>query len=153
LAWGSNAVKLWNLASGKERDLFTSTANDVRTAAISADGNLVAVGLDKTVKVYEVASGQDRLLPFQIGRLTSVAMSQDGKLVAAGGATLAGGGKSAGDVHIWNLAAGKERPQPTAPHAIHGMMLSPDGQTLAMSSAVFETGKLVGETRLWDVAN
>jgi WD40 repeat protein len=70
-------------------------------AAFSSDGRFAARGHGQVVKVWDVATGQDRLeLVGHTAAVRSVTFTQNGRLLISGG--------SDGAVRIWNLQAGKE---------------------------------------------
>src|SRR5215475_10889338 len=74
----------------------------------------------------------------------SVAFSPSGKTLASGG----GFAGSPGDIHLWDVATGKEQDTLKGhPNGVNCVAFSPDGKTLASSS-----GSFGGTIKLWDVA-
>ena len=71
--------------------------------ALSGDGKtLVSGSYDKTVKVWDVATGQERAtIKGHTGPVLSVALSADGKTIASGSSDYT--------VKIWDVATGKEK--------------------------------------------
>ena len=61
LASGSEdrSIKIWDVATGKERGTFQGHAEPVMSVAFSPDGKTLASGsADKTIKLWNVASGK-----------------------------------------------------------------------------------------------
>lgn len=114
--------------------------------AFSRDGkSLATVGYSGSVRVWDVATGKERLaldkVGFPVGDLVAgcwaVALSGDGAILAVSG--------NSGGVKLWDVATRKELPGPSPEYCL-GVALSRDGRTLAAGSAD-------GTVRLWDVAN
>ncbi|HEY7154075.1 MAG TPA: HEAT repeat domain-containing protein [Gemmataceae bacterium] len=79
---------IWDLTDKKRRATLVGHSRDVFAVALTADDKTVATGsLDETVKLWDIATGGERLtLAVDRGSemIVSVALSRDGKLVAAG---------------------------------------------------------------------
>jgi WD40 repeat protein len=136
------AVRFWDLASGKELRSFSVTEDGAHTLAFSPSGRLLASGggyHDHDVRLWEAATG--KLLHRLKGHPSAVhilAFSADGKTLAS-----AGGGKS---IRLWDTGTGKLRRALTVPdELLSALALSPDGSTLA-SGQLFNPA-----VRLWDV--
>jgi WD40 repeat protein len=142
-------VKLWDVASGRERGVLKrKTPRGVTHIALSPDGKTLAAvevwrGNDgKQVKsgivLWDVASGEVRgEIPDKNG---SLAFAPDGKTLA-----IAGQG-----VLLWDVGAGRERTALTARKGerlwVRAPAFAPDGKTLAGLD-------LQGAVTLWDVTN
>jgi dipeptidyl aminopeptidase/acylaminoacyl peptidase len=132
-------VKLWEVATGKQRAALQGHDNIVYPVAFSPDGKTLASGsVDRTVKLWDVATGKERAsLLGHADIVYSVAFSPDGKTLASGSWDRT--------VKLWDVATGKER---ASLHGhtgqVHSVAFSPDGKTLALGSS----DKTV---RLWDI--
>jgi WD40 repeat protein len=132
-------------------------------ATFSPDGRTLAGGGPRaTVELYDVASGQQRLvLPGHHGVVYSVAFAPDGKTLAAG----SGDAQKSGEITLWDVPPGKELPPPAkerfrepgpvaerSRHKLKGynshvqaVAWSPDGKMLAGAAKD-------GTVKLWEVA-
>jgi WD40 repeat protein len=79
------SVRLWNLATGRQRGQFQVQADDIRSMATSPDGKTLAIADHDVIVLMELANGKER------GRFTghwawiwSLAFSPNGRLLASG---------------------------------------------------------------------
>ena len=155
------ALKLWEVATGKELRTFSGHNNIVESVAFSPDGHFALSGsADTTLKLWSVASG--KLLHNFIGHsaaINSVAFSPDGRFVLSGSCDANDEMSSCtkGSVKLWNVATGDEV-RSFIGHAgyVFSVAFSPDGR-FALSgddrSVLPDDGKrLNSEMKLWDVA-
>ena len=89
----------------------------VKRACISLDGTrIAAVFADKTLCIYDTATGEAVLPPFYVDEYPrSVVFSRDGKLVASGGQAL----------RLWNVETGKQVDSFNI--NVYSLAFSPDG--------------------------
>jgi actin-like ATPase involved in cell morphogenesis len=115
--------------------------NTVYAVAFAPDSELLASGSwDKTVKLWEVASGRElRTLSGHTDRVYAAAVSPDGRLLASGSHDKT--------IKLWEVASGRELWTLSGhTNEVHAVAFAPDGQLLASGSGD-ETVKL------WDVAS
>jgi WD40 repeat protein len=102
-------VKLWDVASGKEKFTLSGHTMLLHDMAYSPDGRtLASASADRTVKLWEVATGRaiqtlrqdaepgERLA---FNAFWSVAFSPDGRILASAGADQT--------VKLWEVATGR----------------------------------------------
>jgi WD40 repeat protein len=135
-------IKLWDVVTGKElRSL--GTAATVTSVAFSRDGQSLAAGtVDRTIVVWDVASGKMRSRSAgHNGVVRYVAYSPDGRTLASASFD--------GTARLSDAATGKEI---AIVKGISGAVLSvafsPDGRVLATAGG--QTGK-PGQVALWSV--
>jgi WD40 repeat protein len=143
-SWDEPTVCLWDLARGNKPRRLPGHKGGARSLTFSRDGKfLLSDGWDGTILVTDPVRGVV-LRRFGDGvegggegriRVTAMALSPDGTVVAAGGHE---------DISLWDPATGKRlrRLGPTA--LVHALAFSPDGKWLAAAER--------GRARLWDLA-
>src|SRR5204862_14836 len=137
-------VRLWEVATGRERHRLEGHRGVVLAVALSPDGKTLA-SASKDIRLWDVAGGR-LLRRLQGGQrwVNGLAFSPDGKTLASADAGGVGGEQP---ILLWEAATGKQVAQfQEDRHAVTSSLLfSPDGRTLASVAA--------GETiLLWEVA-
>jgi RNA polymerase sigma factor (sigma-70 family) len=136
-------IHVYDFASRKELAQLRGHEAQVHVLAFSPDGGtLASAGGDRTVRLWDVASGKQVLrigpLPPERVGFEALTFSRDGKTLASAGPV----------VHLWDVASGKEVLKIVAPrNCLCPIDLSPDGKTLALGHGRDDT-----KFSLWDAA-
>jgi WD domain, G-beta repeat len=82
--YGQHIVQLWDIPTGRPLLSIKGHTDNVRSVVFSPDGHsLLSGGEDKTIRLWETATGQE-LVRWNVDEpVNQVAISQDGKKVAA----------------------------------------------------------------------
>jgi WD40 repeat protein len=137
-AWGG-AVKLWDVATGAEKQVVAKNPGGISVVVVSPNGELLAWSGGGKVELYDVKAGRAARAVKGSGAVDSAAFSPDGKLLATahGGAV----------VRLWDLATGdmvrEVAAGQTTATGSQAVAFSTDSQTMATAS---------GKLRLWKVA-
>ncbi|HKI36604.1 MAG TPA: sigma-70 family RNA polymerase sigma factor [Gemmataceae bacterium] len=142
---GNNAIRLWEMPSGKLLHPAEPHHSGVHCIALSPDGKTLAAATTfKTVYLWDVTTGKPlRRLEGHEHGVYPVAFSPDGKRVASGSRD--------GTARVWDVATGKELHQflgydgpKVADVWVYGVSFAPDGKRLAGACRD-------GFVRVWDL--
>jgi WD40 repeat protein len=102
-ASADSTIKLWDLASGRERALLAGHRGEVRAIAFNpGSGILASGGEDRTIRFWDTASGGVTQRIDAQGEVESLAISPDGTTLA-----WASGGNA--PIFLWDIGSQKER--------------------------------------------
>ena len=122
----------WGLPEGAKARLGKGTINDIE---YSPNGTRIAVAGSVGIWFYDTATHHEvALLTGQATKVSSIAFSPDGRLLASGGGDFR---TSVGTVRLWDAATGEHK-QTLAGHTslVLSVAFSPDGKTLASGCEV-----------------
>jgi WD40 repeat protein len=134
------AVRLWDMASGRELRRFEGHGSSVTGLAFSPDGSLLASAgsHDQTVRIWGVATGKElHCLRGHNGRANRLAFLPDGRYVVSGGHDRL--------LRVWDVNTGKQvRKFEGHEGPVQGIAVSPDGRLIA-------SGGEDRTARVWEV--
>jgi WD40 repeat protein len=138
------AVHLFDAVTGQERAAWAGHEAPIEAVAFSPDGKtLASASFDKSVRIWEVATGKEAAVLRLAEPVHALAFAPDGKSLVTGG-----GQPSKCDLRLWDLGGAEPKERLSfAGHtgAVHGVAFSPNGKTVATASS--DTS-----VRLWDPA-
>jgi WD40 repeat protein len=125
--FADGTIKLWDVATRRERAAFRGHDHQVYALAFSPSGNLFATaGRDRTVRLWDAQTGEARpALAGHVCEVRALAFSPDGQFLASAG--------QEGLVRLWDTAGGTEL-RAFKGHGKGGILsvaFSPDGKLLA----------------------
>jgi WD40 repeat protein len=139
-------VQFWDVESRDLKNTIKAHTGAVRALALSPDGRTLATagaGPDRFVRVWDVASGEEKYAVRRRAEIECLAFAPDGRTLAVGSA----GGKEGVALRLYDVATGVAcgALRVASPKdAVSAVAFSSDGRTLA-------TGGRDGTVRLWDV--
>jgi RNA polymerase sigma factor (sigma-70 family) len=141
---GFDAVRIWDLESGKQVRAFGETKGSYWSLAVSKDGRRAIAGnSDQVARVFDLKSGElVRELKGHSGEVWGVALSADGKVALTGAWDHS--------LRVWDVDKGEEiRAFDGVRDHVRCLALSPDGKYFAAGH--FLDFNKPGTIRLWDV--
>jgi WD40 repeat protein len=124
-------LRLWDLATGKDKIQPPGHTNWVTALAFSPDSKTLASGsMDLTVQLWNLAEGKVKTTLQENGPVGCLAFRRDGKTLMVGGGAM-GSVKKTG-VRAWDLVGGKVKKTFKGDFLSRVMALSPNGETLAI---------------------
>jgi WD40 repeat protein len=129
-------VTLYDVVTGAEKTAFKEDTDIVWCVCFSPDGKTLACAADRSISLWNTATGQ-RETSLRHGRaVRCVCFSPDGKTLASAGLN--------GQFVLWDVATGKELARiEDFQGGVRSISFSPDGKTLATTAG--------GSIILWDV--
>jgi WD40 repeat protein len=131
-------IRLWDTATGAEKQTFEGHESFVCAIAFTPDGQLLASASDdETIRLWDMATGAEKqTLKGHGGSVNTVTFSPDGQTVASASYD--------GTMRLWDTATG-EQTLMSRESSGDAVAFSPDGQLLASASDD-------GTIQLWDMA-
>ncbi|QNP29234.1 nSTAND1 domain-containing NTPase [Cylindrospermopsis curvispora] len=133
-------IKIWDMATGREKHTLTGHQSSVNSVTISPDGKtLVSASYDNTIKIWDMATGREKhTLTGHQSSVNSVTISPDGKTLVSASLD--------NTIKIWDMARGREKHTLTGHlFGVNSVTISPDGKTLVSAS-------LDNTIKIWDMA-
>jgi WD40 repeat protein len=129
-AGGSNTIRMWDTATGKEQALAGGHRGPLSVVGVSRDGKtLLSRGADRIVRCWDLADGRESSQFEEPSGTLSVAFSPDGHLVALGTAN--------GTIGLFDAATGKAKGKLKGHvNGTASLVFAPDGKTLASHGTV-----------------
>jgi WD40 repeat protein len=147
----SDALRVWDVATGKELRRGPKHPVEVHCAALSADGKVLALGAEyRMIHLRDALTGKEMrriTLDDSLGHLAAVALSLDGKILASRG-------WRDNSVVLWDVATGKKLHRLGKPTGGGSgfMVTSRHGLTFSPSDKYLAAGTENGVLLIWEVA-
>jgi WD40 repeat protein len=140
---------LWrDWAAKPEPETFLGHEGLITAVAFGPAANpiLLSASMDRTLRIWDLASGQSRAMPHERESATEIAIAPDGRTMATGSAS--------GLVFLWNLTA-QGQPRRITGHSdlVNTIAFSPDGRLLATAAYDDTQIQFPGTIVLWQVSN
>lgn len=131
-----STIKLWNVNYGFEIKTLTGHRHTVSSVKFNPDGKILASGsIDGTIKLWNLANGNE-INSWECGRsVYSVDFSPDGKIIASGCDNV---------IKLWNVTGREIRRLQGHQNHVSEIRFSPDGKILA-------SGGYDNTVKLWNV--
>ncbi|MCX6926611.1 MAG: WD40 repeat domain-containing protein, partial [Verrucomicrobia bacterium] len=145
----SRSALQWDAATGSILHRLTNHNKLITAAAFFPGGtNAMTASLDGTIRIWDTATGTERLVLQQGSPVIDAALSLDGTVLVSccEGNPLAHGNGPIGTAYIWDAQSGaptRVLSDETAPSQMNGVAISPDHTALATTYAD-------GSVRLWN---
>ncbi len=133
-------IRLWDTATGVEKQAYTGHKDSINTVAFSPDGQTVAsASKDRTIQLWDTATGiKKQAYTGHRDSVYAVAFSPDGLVVASASADRT--------IQLWDMATGIRKQAYTGHRdSVYVVAFSPDGQVVASASKD-------RTIQLWDMA-
>jgi RNA polymerase sigma factor (sigma-70 family) len=148
------ALELWDIRERRRLRAWEAHRGRVTACAFSSDSKILITSGDKTIRFWDVATGERLREIACTSPAWPLALSADGTLLAAASWNQGAASPWGNRVRIWDVARGQEIHQLTQPDKISPsqsangftfLRFAPDGKTLV-------TASLDGAVRFWDAA-
>jgi WD40 repeat protein len=137
LVMGHSDLQVCDLTTGAQRVIRTGHTGTVYAVALSADGHVVVSGsADRTIKVWDVATGAAKRTIRENNSVLSVALTPDARRLASSATT-------EGNIKLWNVETGQRI---STLHTFGPILFMPDGRTFITG------GGRQQRVFLWDLA-
>jgi WD40 repeat protein/Tfp pilus assembly protein PilF len=115
------------VSAGELKATFESAGSHIGSVAFSADGNTLVLGChDRTVKLWEFASGATRTVGVHLGAVRVVSFFSRGELLASG--------SDDGTVKVWHANLPQDSASLALASAIRALAFTPDSKHLFVGS-------------------
>ena len=124
----SNNMRLWDVATGEELQVFEGHTAGISMIAVSADGRKALTGSeDGTIRLWDLETGVEiRSIFAHTEGVFSVALSPDGRTALSG--SMANNFTDSG-ITLWDLESGQMIHRLTNQDHFTSLIFAPDGQT------------------------
>lgn len=135
-AVGGDVLKFYAADTGKELGTLAGHTGCIYSVAFSPDGkSLASGGGDRTLRVWDLATGKQRTSYPHPGAVLSVAYTRDSNILASAG--------NKGTLRLWDAAPVEQATVLRHPGGVSSVAFSSDGKTLVTFGTAL---------KLWDVA-
>lgn len=125
-------IRSWDRRTGGVRNRIPRQPSD-QVTAISANGDFIAEAAAKEVRLINMVSGAQTVVPLRMpDHVSAIALSRDGRSLATA--------DDRGDVQIWDLSSGKLKLAFETGQEITALAIDPAGQVVAIARSDYSIG-------------
>ena len=137
---------LWDVPTGRRKATLPGHRGTILSIAFSPDGKTVATAsIDRIVRLFDVATGTERLSHAHGAAVNALAFSPDGRVLVTG----SGDGK----LKLWDMVTGQNPTILPQPAPVLMVDFSKDGRSIMVTGDTTQDGPIVSHSYILDLVD